>query len=35
LELLAASGRVAPGDRVLLTMAGFGLNWQCTILEAR
>lgn len=25
---------VAPGDKVLLVMAGFGLNWQATILEA-
>jgi 3-oxoacyl-[acyl-carrier-protein] synthase-3 len=31
---LLASGRVRPGDRVALVMAGFGLNWQCVILEA-
>lgn len=33
LEALEASGRVRPGDRVLLTMAGFGLNWQGLLLE--
>ena len=35
LEQLAASGRVESGDHVLLVMAGYGLNWQCTVLEAR
>jgi 3-oxoacyl-[acyl-carrier-protein] synthase-3 len=34
LSALLDSGRLRPGDRVLLTMAGFGLNWQCVILEA-
>jgi 3-oxoacyl-[acyl-carrier-protein] synthase III len=31
---LTESGRVRPGDRLLLVMAGFGLNWQATVLEA-
>jgi 3-oxoacyl-[acyl-carrier-protein] synthase III len=31
---LIESGRIRPGDRLLLVMAGFGLNWQATILEA-
>ena len=31
---LAAAGRVRPGDRIALVMAGFGLNWQCAVLEA-
>lgn len=31
---LVASGRVRPGQRVALVMAGFGLNWQCALLEA-
>jgi 3-oxoacyl-[acyl-carrier-protein] synthase-3 len=34
LEQLAASGRLRPGMRIALIMAGFGLNWQCLILEA-
>lgn len=34
LEALIASGRLEAGQRLLLTMAGFGLNWQATILEA-
>jgi 3-oxoacyl-[acyl-carrier-protein] synthase-3 len=33
LEQLAAAGRLRPGMRIALTMAGFGLNWQCLILE--
>jgi 3-oxoacyl-[acyl-carrier-protein] synthase III len=33
LEHLAASGRLRPGDKVLLVMAGYGMNWQCTVLE--
>ncbi len=33
LERLDRSGRLAPGDLVLLFMAGFGLNWQCVLLE--
>src|SRR5262245_8734891 len=28
-----AAGTFAPGDRVLLTMAGYGLNWQAVLLE--
>jgi 3-oxoacyl-[acyl-carrier-protein] synthase III len=31
---LVASGQVKPGQRVVLVMAGFGLNWQCAVLEA-
>lgn len=31
---LLASGRLAAGDLLLLPMAGFGMNWQCVILEA-
>lgn len=34
LSWLAQTGRIAPGDRLLLVMAGFGLNWQATVLEA-
>lgn len=30
---LEASGRIKPGDILLLPMAGFGLNWQCLLLE--
>jgi 3-oxoacyl-[acyl-carrier-protein] synthase III len=30
---LAASGQLRPGQRIALVMAGFGLNWQCLILE--
>jgi 3-oxoacyl-[acyl-carrier-protein] synthase-3 len=26
-------GRIAKGERVLLPMAGYGLNWQCILLE--
>jgi 3-oxoacyl-[acyl-carrier-protein] synthase-3 len=28
-----ASGVGRPGDRILLTMAGYGMNWQCAVLE--
>jgi len=28
-----AAGLFKPGDRVLLTMAGYGLNWQAVLLE--
>lgn len=28
------SGRLRAGDRLLLPMAGFGMNWQCVVLEA-
>ena len=31
---LLATGRVRPGQRIALIMAGFGLNWQCLVLEA-
>lgn len=34
LASLARSGRLAPGERVMLLMAGHGLNWQSVILEA-
>jgi 3-oxoacyl-[acyl-carrier-protein] synthase-3 len=34
LASLAASDRLRPGDRVLLLVAGHGLNWQSTTLEA-
>ncbi|MCZ6813944.1 MAG: hypothetical protein O7F14_07805 [Alphaproteobacteria bacterium] len=33
LKHLHESGNVEPGDKLLLTMAGFGLNWQGLILE--
>jgi len=35
LKHLAESGRLQPGARVLLFLAGYGLNWQCMILEWR
>jgi 3-oxoacyl-[acyl-carrier-protein] synthase-3 len=35
LKHLAGSGRLQPGARVLLFLAGYGLNWQCMILEWR
>ena len=31
---LHGSGRLRAGDLLLLAMAGFGMNWQCVILEA-
>jgi 3-oxoacyl-[acyl-carrier-protein] synthase-3 len=34
LTALAESGRIESGQKLLLHMAGFGLNWQSTILEA-
>jgi len=34
LAALVRSGRLRRGDRVLLLMAGHGLNWQSVILEA-
>ncbi|HLJ64359.1 MAG TPA: 3-oxoacyl-[acyl-carrier-protein] synthase III C-terminal domain-containing protein [Stellaceae bacterium] len=34
LDALRQSGRLRSGDRLLLTMAGFGLQWQGVILEA-
>lgn len=33
LARLAKSGQVRSGERVLLFMAGYGLNWQCVVLE--
>ena len=33
LEALSRSGRLRSGDKVLLVMAGYGMNWQCTVLE--
>ena len=34
LASLATSGQVRRGDRVLLVVAGYGLNWQALVLEA-
>jgi 3-oxoacyl-[acyl-carrier-protein] synthase-3 len=34
LSSLVASGQLRAGQKVLLLMAGFGLNWQAVILEA-
>lgn len=34
LDALIESGRIEPGQRLLLVMAGFGLNWQAAVLEA-
>lgn len=33
LSALIDSGQTRPGQRIALVMAGFGLNWQCVILE--
>lgn len=33
LKRLVEAGKIKPGERVLLFMAGYGLNWQCVILE--
>ena len=33
LQRLVESGDVRRGDRVLLVMAGYGMNWQATLLE--
>ncbi len=33
LKALDASGRIERGDRILLVMAGYGLNWQCVLVE--
>ncbi len=35
LKHLVESGRINPGARVLLFLAGYGLNWQCMILEMK
>jgi len=32
---LVEENKIRPGDRLLLVMAGYGLNWQCVILERR
>jgi len=31
--LSAHAGDISAGDRVLLVMAGYGMNWQATLLE--
>jgi 3-oxoacyl-[acyl-carrier-protein] synthase III len=31
---LVRSGRLKAGQRVLLVVAGYGLNWQAAVLEA-
>jgi 3-oxoacyl-[acyl-carrier-protein] synthase-3 len=33
LRLLVDSGSLKSGDVLLLVMAGYGMNWQCTLLE--
>jgi 3-oxoacyl-[acyl-carrier-protein] synthase-3 len=33
LKQLADEEKIKPGERALLMMAGYGLNWQCVILE--
>lgn len=33
LKALLATGQVRPGERILLVMAGHGLNWQAVLLE--
>ncbi len=33
LTWLINSGKIQPGDRIMLVMAGYGLNWQSVILE--
>lgn len=35
LKRATAEGRIQEGERVLLVMAGYGLNWQCVVLEKR
>lgn len=32
---LDKEGAIRPGEKALLVMAGYGLNWQCVILEKR
>jgi 3-oxoacyl-[acyl-carrier-protein] synthase-3 len=34
MQSLVESGKVKSGEYLLLLMAGYGMNWQCTILEA-
>ena len=33
LDAVLAQGRLQPGERILVPMAGFGLTWQCLLLE--
>lgn len=35
LRHLDAEGRLEPGDRILLVMAGYGMHWQSLLLEKR
>ena len=35
LSYLGDQGVVRAGQHVLLTMAGYGMNWQAVLLEAR
>jgi 3-oxoacyl-[acyl-carrier-protein] synthase-3 len=35
LKYLDQEGTMRPGEKALLVMAGYGLNWQCVILEKR
>jgi 3-oxoacyl-[acyl-carrier-protein] synthase-3 len=35
LKYLDQEGTIRPGEKALLVMAGYGLNWQCVILEKR
>ncbi len=34
LAAVDAEGDIRPGHKILLTMAGYGMNWQCAVLEA-
>ncbi len=34
LDLLSKGGGIKPGQRILMIMAGYGMNWQAVILEA-
>lgn len=34
LRELIDSGKIRPGHRIALVMAGFGMNWQCVVMEA-
>ena len=33
LKHLDDTGKLVPGDRLLMVMAGYGMNWQCTLVE--
>lgn len=35
LKWMMEQGKIMSGERVLLLMSGYGLNWQCVILERR